>query len=96
MNFVGMVAQSPRLTRRAAVINAALELHIAGRYNLSIPLLFKEFEGIFTELLVITDMAGWRKGKKGKLLAKDNTGSFATRVDKNGNSRPIELPGLVK
>lgn len=66
-SFVGslldLITGSKTLSRRRAVIRAALRAHVQRNYVLSIPPLLAQVEGVFGDLLVLMRVAKPRKGR---------------------------------
>ncbi len=79
-------ASSQVLQQRWRVIEKALDAHRQRLYTLSIPVLYAQVEGLFTDALILK---GTVLHKDGKLYAKENG---QMKLNKKGN--PIEIHGL--
>jgi len=73
--------------RRWAIIERAYAAHTSRNYVLSVPCLFTQVEGLFTDSMIVNDLAEIRSGR---VYALDSAGN--PRLDRNG--RPIALIGL--
>lgn len=82
-----LILESPVLSRRWEVIEQALVAHRNRRYVLSIPVLLAQVEGVFTDALILKNMA-IRVGNK--LCVRDQTGNV--KLDRKG--QPVMLHGL--
>ena len=82
-----LFANSAVLQRRWRIVQEALDAHRKRQYALSVPALLAQVEGIFTDALILKDMAIRHDGK---LCARGPDGSI--KLNKNGG--PVELHGL--
>lgn len=87
------VTESPRARRRLAIVRAAYRAHRARQYELSVPTLYTQVEGLLADCMCEAGRIRWSRKRRHWIVIDPLTGKDRV-VKKKGKDQPDTVKGL--